>query len=202
MGEVLQMGRLGETDAVFTFFLAASLLAWHAGFIAFGRHWLPWAAGYGLAALATLTKGPQAPVYFVATVTVWLAMQRRWSDLFCVPHLIGIAGYAIIVGAWLVPFAVQHDWTSVRQILLGDSTFRFRELTLLKFLDHAATYPLETIGCTSPWSLALLALLSRGVRRHIWNSSGPAKFLLVALAVTYPTCWLTPGGLSRYYLPL
>src|SRR5262249_42770773 len=31
MGQVLQLGRVGETEAVFTFFVSASLLAWHWG---------------------------------------------------------------------------------------------------------------------------------------------------------------------------
>ncbi len=59
LGQVLQIGRLGESEALFSLLLASALLAWHAGSV---RHWplaLTWSLGYALAALAALVKGPQ-----------------------------------------------------------------------------------------------------------------------------------------------
>jgi len=56
MGQILKLGRLAETEAVFTLFLSAALLVWHWGYM---RRWSDvrmWMFGYGLAALATLAK--------------------------------------------------------------------------------------------------------------------------------------------------
>jgi hypothetical protein len=75
-------------------------------------------------------------------------------------------------------------------------------MTIEKFALHALTYPLETLGCTGPWSLALVAIGFRSVRRRLFSHGSAAQFLLTALIVTYPTCWLTQGGLSRYFLPM
>src|SRR6516164_5672965 len=66
MGQVLQLGRVAESEAVFTLFVSASLLIWHWGY---AKQWpdiWTWIAGYALAALGALAKGPQSPIYFVA----------------------------------------------------------------------------------------------------------------------------------------
>src|SRR5262245_47187020 len=65
MGQVLELGRVGETDALFTLFVSGALLSWHAGLTRGLSLYRTWSIGYALAALGTLTKGPQAPVYFV-----------------------------------------------------------------------------------------------------------------------------------------
>ena len=100
MGQVLVLGRLAETEATFTFLLSGALLAWHWGYCRggsgrWGRLW-PWLAGYGLAALATLAKGPQAPVYFAAPVFLFLAWRRDWRTLLSRSHLAGLALFAAI----------------------------------------------------------------------------------------------------------
>lgn len=202
MGEVLQLGRLGETEAVFTMLLSASLLTWHVLYVRAGATILAWTAGYTLAGLAALAKGPQAPVYFVSVTAIWLALEKRWRDLFGWKHLAGIAAFLLVVGAWLVPFYLRTDLAAVRQIWLGDSTFRFRDMTIAKVVGHALTYPLETLGCTAPWSVLVLPLIGKTFRNQIAHRGEPLRFLLTAILVTYPTCWLTPGGLSRYYMPL
>ena len=42
LGQVLQIGRLGESEALFSLLLASALLAWHAGYI---RAWPPASPG-------------------------------------------------------------------------------------------------------------------------------------------------------------
>ena len=81
-GQVLALGRLGESEAVFALLVAGSLLVWHWGYL---RGWPPsvaWSAGYALAALGALAKGPQAPVYFVLATGAYLILRRDWRWLF------------------------------------------------------------------------------------------------------------------------
>ena len=80
-GMVLQLGRLAETDALFTLFVGGSLLLWHWGYSSQWRRPWPWVAGYLFAALGALTKGPQAPVYFVGSIALYLAWRREWRQL-------------------------------------------------------------------------------------------------------------------------
>lgn len=202
MGEILQMGRVGETDMVFTLLLSAALLIWHRLDCRFGCRLVTWMVGYALAALAALAKGPQAPTYFIAVTSIYLASQCRWRHLFGWRHAAGIGVFLLIVGAWLVPFYLRTDLASVRQIWFGDSAFRFQDLTVANALAHAVTYPLETLGCTSPWSLILVLAVTAQFRVNGAAWPKALRFVIIALAVTYPTCWLTPGGLSRYFMPL
>ena len=56
MGQVLQLGRVGESEALFALLVSASLLIWHAGHL---RSWpsvWTWSAGYALAGLARWSR--------------------------------------------------------------------------------------------------------------------------------------------------
>jgi len=199
MGQVLQIGRLGESEAVFTLFVSASLLLWHLGYV---RRWpavSAWTIGYACAALGALTKGLQAPLYFMATTTVFLAWNRDWRTWLSWSHAAGLAVFAAIVGAWQVPFCLMTDAEAVVAVwtgLVGD------RLGLAGLLSHLAKYPLETFVCTLPWSPLVLQLVSPRLRRSLYVASGHVTFLLVAIAVTYPTVWFSVGARGRYYMPL
>jgi 4-amino-4-deoxy-L-arabinose transferase-like glycosyltransferase len=201
MAQVMELGRLAETEAVFTFFVSASLLVWHWGYT---RRWptaWTWTAAYGLAALATLTKGPQAPVYFVAVVGLYL-MAHNWRYLVSWSHVLGIGVFLGVVGAWQIPFYRALGWEGVRQIWSGDTALRFLILEPAFVTKHLLTYPLEILCCTLPASPLLALYLSRTFRQTLGNARGPVGFLTLALAVTFPTCWFVPGAQSRYFMPL
>ena len=197
-GQVLQLGRMGESEALFTLFTGGALLIWHGGYLSDRSRTLSWCLGYALAGLGALVKGPQAPVYFVGATVVFLLIQRDWRWLVCRGHALGALVFAAIVGAWLVPFAASH-WEAVDDIWAGLAQDRFTTHGLAK---HLAIYPFETFGCLLPWSPLLVVLLKPSVRRSILAARAETKFLLVALAVTYPSVWLAAGARGRYYMPL
>ena len=62
---VMEFGRSAETEAVFSLFVAASMLLWHWGWVKKWPDWQMWSVGYACTALGMLTKGLQAPLYFV-----------------------------------------------------------------------------------------------------------------------------------------
>src|SRR5262249_9493778 len=117
-GQVLQIGRLGESEALFTLLVGSSMLTWHAGYMSGRRPTLTWCAAYALAALAALVKGPQAPVYLITTTGCFLLVQRDWKWLVSLSHLAGMATFAVVASAWLVPFALAHSG-AVDDILMG-----------------------------------------------------------------------------------
>ncbi len=199
LGQVLQIGRLGESEALFSLLLASALLAWHAGYV---RGWSPaltWCLGYALAALAALVKGPQAPVYFVAVTGAFLLWQRQWRRLFCWQHALGLGTFAAIVACWQIPFYRATNAQTVIDVWSGLARDRFSFGGLLK---HLVSYPLETLGCLLPWSPLLVGLIDPRVRRGWGAYRELLTFLLVALAITYPTVWLSAGARGRYYMPL
>ena len=203
MGQVLELGRLGETEALFTLFVSGSLLVWH---WADSKGWpkvATWSLAYSLVALGTLTKGPQAPIYFAATISLYLLLRQRWRELFSWSHLIGVLTFLGIWSAWQIPFLYELGWAEVEHIYVSDVTFRFEDSRFLNFVIHLFRFPVEVLlGCLLPWSPLLVALLFR----DFWKSLGPASdhvlFLTCCIAVTFPTCWLVPGAVGRYYMPL
>lgn len=197
-GQVMALGRLGESEALFTLFAGGALLVWHGGYLRERSPAAVWSLGYGLAALGALVKGPQAPVYFVAATCGFLFWRRDWRWLVGWGHAVGVLTLLSIVAAWLVPFAVTN-LGAVNDVWTGLARDRF---TLDGMLKHVASYPFETLGCLLPWSPLLIFLFKPSVRRSILAARPEAKFLLVALAVTYPTVWLAAGARGRYYMPL
>src|SRR5262249_52470400 len=64
-GEILTLGGMAETEAVFICLVSASLLLWHWGQVKGWPATWTWVLSYALVGLAVLCKGPQPPVYFL-----------------------------------------------------------------------------------------------------------------------------------------
>jgi 4-amino-4-deoxy-L-arabinose transferase-like glycosyltransferase len=212
MGQVLQIGRMGESEALFALLVSASLLVWHLGYM---RHWPPlatWACGFAIAALAALVKGPQAPVYFVAITAVYLGARRDWRYLVSWQYAAAACVFAAIVAAWQIPFYLATDTQAVVATWSGLAADRIHLGGLAK---HVLTYPLETFACLLPWSPLLVALLRRETRALLELNPPLATpdeggegirpvttFLCTALLVAYPTVWIAAGARGRYFMPL
>jgi 4-amino-4-deoxy-L-arabinose transferase-like glycosyltransferase len=199
MGQVLQIGRQGESEALFALFVGGSLLMWHLGYL---RQWpktASWSIGFTLAALGALTKGPQAPVYFVAITGVYLAVRRDWRYLFSWQFATGGAVFAAVVAAWQIPFYRATDWWAVVATWSGLASDRIR---LSGLAEHAFRYPIETFVCVLPWSPIFVALAKRETRALLSHQHNVVSFLLIAFAVAYPTVWLAAGARGRYFMPL
>ncbi len=188
---------MGESEALFTLFVAGSLLTWHGAYHSGRSPRVAWCAGYGLAALGALVKGPQAPVYFATACGAYLLLERNWRWLFGWGHALGLACFAAVVGAWFVPFALT-DWAAVDDIWAGLAQDRF---TLAGLPKHLVSYPIETFGCLLPWSPLLLVLCKPSVFRSVFFHRRQVRFLLVALAVTYPSVWLAAGARGAITCP-
>ena len=204
MAQVLQLGRLAESDALLTLCMAASLFAWHFGYERRRDPRLAWLAGYVLAALAALAKGPQGPIYFVAITTIFLAMRRDWRFLFSRWHLAGWGALAVVIGAWQLPFLLAVDSETAQLVWAegGDMSRRFQYADLRHVMAHWAAYPFEVLTCTMPWSFMLIVLPTRWFRAAIAEARPTVAFLFIALAVTFPTCWLPADSRARYFMSL
>jgi 4-amino-4-deoxy-L-arabinose transferase-like glycosyltransferase len=149
--------------------------------------------------LAALVKGPQAPVYFVAITSMYLAVRRDWRYLLSWQFAAGMAVFVLILVAWQIPFYLATDGAAVVAIWSGLAGDRIR---LSGMLEHAVTFPLETFACLLPWSPILVALAKRETRRLLVDQQQVVTFLITALVVAYPTVWLAAGARGRYFMPL
>jgi len=202
--QVLQLGRFAESDALFALLVTASLLVWHTGYTrAWSRGWT-WVAGYTLAALAGLSKGPQGPVYFVATVTVYLALRRDWRCLLSRSHLAGLLAFVAVLGAWQVPFSLAVGSEASRAVWSEEGTLGHRVAGLFgpAWWRHLASYPVEVLVYLLPWSVFLFWYFRPSSRRSvaaIWPQVG---FLLTCSAVAFPSCWLVTDARPRHVMSL
>jgi Dolichyl-phosphate-mannose-protein mannosyltransferase len=203
MGQVLELGRLGETESVFTFLVSASLLIWHFGYM---RKWplsLTYLAGYSLAGLASLTKGPQAPIYFIGAVVLYLAVQKDWRTLFNSFHLAGLIVLTVIITTWEVALARRlHGSVGIGLPWTGHVNQIFFQRRPANIISHLIAFPGMIAIDTLPWSAALGWFVIRGPS-PLYERTGPyLRFLLICLFVAFPTCWLPPNALPRYIMPL
>ena len=137
-----------------------------------------------LAALATLTKGPQAPVYFAASIGVFLLLVGRWRDAFSRAHLLGIGVFLAVLAAWQVPFYLKMGWPGVRHVYTGDVGLFLHDWHWLSVLKHLAGFPVEILlGCLMPWSVLLIAYFSRRFRQAIGPARGHVLFAVCCIAV-------------------
>lgn len=202
MIEVMHLGRLAESEAVFTLWLAAALLAWHGGRT---RGWSAastWSVGYGLAALATLTKGPQGVIFFVLATGAYLAWRRELAAFRGRGHWIGVLVFALVYGAWQLPFLGRVGIEGMRGYLTFEMSQRFADRSAPALARHLAVFPLQLFAALLPWSVLLLGFLSKTIRARLGVAREPAVFLALAVAATFPTVWLPPGGRTRYLMPL
>jgi len=204
MAQVLQLGRMGESDGLLTLCMAGALFAWHWGYAVRSKAALAWPVGYFMAALAGLCKGPQGPIYFVVISGLFLAWRRDWRFLFNGWHAAGIATFAMVLGAWQVPFYWEVDAKSARAIWSegGEMSGRFDYSRFGRVLRNWAAYPFEVFACMMPWSLTLLLLPTKWMRERIGPARPMVAFLLTAIGVAFVTCWLPAESRARYFMCL
>ena len=93
----------------------------------------------------------------------------------------------------MIPFYLATNVQSVAATWAGLATDRVHLAGLAR---HVVTYPLETFACLLPWSPILVALVKRETRQLIADQWAVVSFLLVALAVAYPTVWIVADARS------
>lgn len=202
MGQVLELGRMGETDALFTLFVSGSLIVWHGSFQKYGSTARTWCLGYLFVGLGMLTKGPQAPVYFAAVVGAYLLWTRQWRAALSGSHAAGIGLFCLIFGAWQIPFVRTLGPEGAGRMFVNDVGHRFMDATVFSIGEHLINFPFEVFACMLPWSGLLVAWFFPQFRRLIGEAKPHFIFLMLCLAVTFPTVWLPPGARPRYFMPL
>ncbi len=212
MGHVLQLGRIGETDALYTVFVAGSLLVWHWADARRAPALVAWCAGYGLAALGMLTKGAQAPVYFVGGVGMYLLLTGRWREVFRWPQFVGLTLLVVAYAAWGIPYylraGAENAWIMFNGHLPGGawgyaSVSRVASVPQWALVaKHLATFPAEVAACMLPWSILLLAYAERTFRRSIGSAGEHVRFLVCAIGVALLSCWILPGARTRHFASL
>jgi 4-amino-4-deoxy-L-arabinose transferase-like glycosyltransferase len=201
LGHVFDLGRRVETDGLFTMFLAAALLIWHMGYMQKWKYVWIWTLSMAIAALATLTKGSQAPIAFFGTVYLYLVLRRDFKCMFHWSHVLGIAVFIGLIATWQVPFYMIRGWEGTRLTWLTPYTSRM-DSNFFSFLKHLIVFPFIVFGATLPWSALLIGLTDK----HFWkmdnNIRSVTSFILIGMGTIFVPVWIAPGGHQRYLMPM
>jgi 4-amino-4-deoxy-L-arabinose transferase-like glycosyltransferase len=149
-----------------------------------------------------LTKGPQAPVYFVAGVGLFLLVMRRGRELFRWQHVAGVAVFLAIWLAWEIPFCLRVTRHEAWTMLMGDVAMRFEDESWKRTLKHVFEFPLSVAACMLPWGVLLLAYIYRDFRRSIVAVRADVWFLSLSIGFAFLSCYVVPGARNRYLAPM
>lgn len=202
--QVLQLGRHGESEALFTCFLSSSLMLWHAGYTFTARQsrgrLATWAIAFALAACAALAKGPQGPAYLIAAAgTYMLLVKRDWRSIVDWRPFVGFLSFILIVGSWQIPYFLMTDAQAVKDTWFGLAGDRF---SLNGLIHHMIEYPIAIFVCLLPWSPLLGLLLFPQLWRRFGEAKPLAQFCATAILITFPTVWFAAAAQERYFMPL
>ena len=197
-GEVLSQAQQAETEALFVF-----LMSLVARVLALGLHAKvvgddDLGLGYGFAAAAGLCKGGlQPPVYLLGPIGIYLLWKRDLRYLISWGHLVGFLFGLALVAAWAFPCAARVGWIMTKYVWMADTSSRFVDWHVGPVFMHLARFPAEVVGCLLPWSLLIPAAFVPAVRRSLSGCDAVA-FNGLVLLIAIPTCWIPPGGQTRY----
>ncbi len=160
---IIGFSRGASTDMQMAAPLSIGLLGWYAWYETGSKFWLY--DIYFFTALATLAKGPVAPLLALVIVFAFAFLRREWSIIPKSLWWPGVALYFAIVLPWFI--AVQHQ----------NPTF-FREFFLQQNLQRFATnryeheqpfwyYLVVILLSTMPWTVVAVRALIDGARTSI-----------------------------------
>lgn len=200
--QVLEQGRTGETEPIFTFLVASSLLLWHGCWME-SHHRTAWLLGGLFGGLAMLAKGLQAPLYFFGSIWAYLVWTRQWRAFVQPAHALGIATFAAIVGLWQAAFVAEMGLANGWMIYFWNVQNRFHDPRIITIVEHLATFPIIiAVACLAPWSWMLLGYADRTLRQSLGAKRDVAIFMTISILVCFPSVWLPPAARPRYFMPL
>ncbi len=199
---VIQFGRAGETDMLFTFFLMAAFAAFELGRRRSSPS-LQWVASQAAVGLAVLAKGI-APLYFYPPILflVW----RRRADFPCSARafVLGALVLLLIIATWIVPFALESSLPALTRQAGAEIAERTPLHQPAPGANKQPPYPVMLLLAGSPWSLVLLALvLPRARRAAAGLRAEPYLVLAIAVVVWGIIAFaVVPRARPRYLLPV
>ncbi len=165
------------------------------------------AAGWLLAAVGTLTKGPLGLMWPLWWVLAEAAARRRWRAVLALvspPGLAGAAGYAALVFGWLTLFGQRSSAASRHEALVTQTVDRYLHSwnNVQPWYFFGAQTPMDFL----PWSVFLpgAALLAwRAWRRPADGTERAAvRASVVFIAIALVFFSISPGKRGVYLLPL
>lgn len=196
--EFVALGRFGNSDMVFTFFLTAALL--------YLLRWKkvdrsPLWPFYLFLALASLTKGPAGFILPFLIAGIALACTREWAILPRLRLLQGMGILVVVSGSWYI-LAAYRDPEYIKTFLWDHNVLRF--FTTRQGIDHPEPiYYLLLILAAGflPWFLFLPSVVHDLWKGKAHENKEEEIFLAVWAVTVLVFFSLARNKLGTYILP-
>jgi 4-amino-4-deoxy-L-arabinose transferase-like glycosyltransferase len=187
----------GEMDIFFSFLIFISLISIYK----FGqeqKYTKVFIFSYGWCSLAVLTKGPAAVVFTFITLLTYFIYKKKIKVFFSIKHLLGLMILALLVSCYYLSYSkyadIEKAMSGLWYIVSSKSAVN---RSILEFIAHFITFPIELFIAMLPGSAFLLLLIHKDIRDKIQDNSF-IKFLLFAAIANFVPYWFTPGASKRY----
>lgn len=202
--ELMHKAVLAEIEIVFTLLVSASLWLWFELDRRGARGLWLWLPPAVLVSLAFLTKREPGLIFYYLGIGGYLLLRGRWRELFS-PAQIGSAALVVaVVLGYAALLAAHTSWSAIAANIQQEVLARDLQSSAVDYLITPVTYPLELLAATLPFSILLIALVSRPVRASVVDRFGEAcVFAAVVVLINLPI-YLAQGNAAkvRYFLPM
>jgi len=197
---ILGFGRGASTDMQIAAPFALGLMAWYAWLEGGRKLWL--AVFYILMGLATLAKGPVAPLLAALIVVAYAGVRRELAIVRRSLWLPGIALFLAVALPWYVAVQLRNP-EFFRVFVLEHNLARFSTDLYCHRQPFWFFLPVLLLGL-APWSALVVAAVASSVRR--WRAAAPSgdslpMFFLVWGVVPVLFFSLSQSKLPGYILP-
>lgn len=167
------------------------------------KNWLAmFIVTYVLAATGYLMKGLPSIAFQGVSLIAWLLYEKSFKKLFTWQHLAGIATFVIITGSYYFAYLQTNSLQDVFSTLFDQSNrINDKEGTILSWARHLMVFPFAMSYEFAPWTLLLLLLFDKGIRRATFRDRF-SVFCLLIFATNIVIYWVSADMRPRYLFML
>lgn len=157
-GLYIGLARTVFTDMFFSVLIFFSLVAFFWGYINRERKHISFLLFFIFTGLAVLAKGPLGLLIVLATVLLFLIIQKNIRFILCREFLFGFLAFLLVALPWYIFMAQTYGAAFNQEFFYNDHWRRVVEAEHAKN-DTWYFYPVSAIGCMFPWSLFVVGAL-------------------------------------------
>ncbi len=167
------------------------------------RNWLAmFMVTYALAAIGFLMKGIPSVAFQGISLVAWLLYEKSLRKLFTWQHLAGIATFMLITGIYYFVYLQTNSIQDVFSTLLDQSNrIKDKEGSFSSWATHLVLFPLEMSYEFAPWTLLLLPLINKKIRKETFGNKFTV-FCLLIFATNIIIYWVAADMRPRYLFML
>jgi 4-amino-4-deoxy-L-arabinose transferase-like glycosyltransferase len=160
---IIGFARGASTDMQMAAPLAIGLLGWYAWYETGSKFWL--FDIYFFTGVATLAKGPVAPVLAIVIVAAFAFLRREWSLLRRSFWWPGVLLYFAIVLPWFI--AVQHQNPDFFRVFFLEHNLERFATDRYEHQQPFWYYPVVALLAVMPWTVIAVRALIDGIRTSV-----------------------------------